>query len=52
MGASDVVFGKGKLFFSEVIPLGFTKLYILLFDLTLYVPANDFSNVFGWVLLG
>ena len=29
MGASDVVVGKGELFFSEVIPLGFTKLYLV-----------------------
>ena len=45
---------EGKLIFSKVIPLGFTKLYILicLFDLILYVPANDFSFVLGQVFLG
>ena len=26
--------------------------YVGLFDLILYVPANDFSIVFGWVFLG
>ena len=29
LGASDVVFGKGELFFSDVIALGFTELYLL-----------------------
>ena len=45
-----MVAGEGGLIFFEVIPLGFTKVY--LFDLILYILANDFSIVFGWVFLG
>ena len=39
-----MVAGEGGLIFFEVIPLGFTKVY--LFDLILYILANDFSIVF------
>ena len=50
-GASDVVDGKRELFFSEVIPLGFTKLYLLFVCFVSLCPATDFSIVFGWVFL-
>ena len=52
LGASGVVVGRVS--FSPKLINWASQNYVLicLFDLILYVPANEFSNVSGWVFLG
>ena len=52
LGASDVVVWKGELFFSDVIPLGFNKLYLLFVSFDTLCPSERFFNCVWMGLLG